>query len=147
MFIADPTKIVLTAEPVLTNIKNSVANVNVLDFQELYGQVSTTSSYPQASVFIKADLDQTKIDKLITDLKASVAKVNSDREGTANLAVELEIGLSYDVVYNSIPTNNLRYLSAQEAKVALVDYFNLLANTNVALIGGMLPNDGFYYGA
>jgi NitT/TauT family transport system substrate-binding protein len=147
LFIADPTKIVLTAEPVLTNIKNSVANVNVLDFQELYGQVSTTSSYPQASVFIKADLDQTKIDKLITDLKASVAKVNSDREGTANLAVELEIGLSYDVVYNSIPTNNLRYLSAQEAKVALVDYFNLLANTNVALIGGMLPNDGFYYGA
>ncbi len=146
IFIEDPTKIVLTSEPILTNLKNTVSDINILDFQVLYEQVSSTSSYPQASVFIKADLEQSKIDKLISDLRASVGKVNSDKEGTANLAVELNIGLSYDVVYNSIPTNNFEYLSAQEAKTALVDYFNLLANTNDALIGGMLPDDGFYYG-
>jgi len=146
-FIADPSKIVLTSEPVLTNIKSNVSDVNVLDFQVLYNQVSGTGSYPQASVFIKSDLKQSKIDQLIKDLKASVAKVNSDREGTANLAVELEIGLSYDVVFNSIPTNNLEYRSAQDSKVALISYFELLADINVALIGGMLPDDGFYYGA
>ncbi len=146
MFIADPTKIVLTAEPVLTNIKAIVSNVNVLDFQVLYGEVSTSSSYPQASVFIKADLSKSKIAQLVADLKDSIDKVNNDRVQTANLAVELNIGLSYDVVYNSIPNNNLLYVSAQDAKAALVEYFNLLAETNIALIGGMLPDDSFYYG-
>ena len=55
--------------------------------------------------------------------------------------------MSYDVVFNSIPTNNLEYRSAQDSKVALISYFELLADINVALIGGMLPDDGFYYGA
>lgn len=146
IFIADPTKIVLTAEPVLTNIKAVVSNINILDFQELYGEVSISSSYPQASVFIKSSLEQSKIDQLIEDLTDSIDKVNNDREGTAALAVELNIGLSYDVVYNSIPNNNLLYVSAQDAKAALVEYFNLLAETNIALIGGMLPDDNFYYG-
>ena len=68
-------------------------------------------------------------------------------EGLEDLAVELNIGLSYDVVYNSIPNNNLEYVPAQDAKAALITYFNLLADTNVALIGGMLPGDDFYYGA
>lgn len=147
MFIADPTKIVLTAEPVLTNIKAAVSNVNVLDFQVLYGEVSESNSYPQASVFIKSELSKSKIDQLVEDLQDSIDKVNNDREQTANLAVELNIGLSYDVVYNSIPNNNLLYVSAQDAKAALVEYFNLLAETNIALIGGMLPDDNFYYGA
>ncbi|MFH0767224.1 MAG: hypothetical protein ABH890_07105 [Bacillota bacterium] len=146
LFIADPTKIVLTAEPVLSNIKAAVADVNVLDLQTIYGEVSDSDSYPQASVFIKFDLPKSKIDQLIADLSASVAKVNSDKEGTAALAEELNIGLSYDVVLNSIPTNNLLYVSALDAKTAIVEYFNLLANTNIALIGGMLPDDGFYYG-
>ncbi len=145
MFIADPSKIVLTAEPVLTNIKAAVSDVNVLDFQVLYGEVSTSSSYPQASVFIKADLSDSKVAQLVDDLKDSIDKVNNDREQTANLAVELNIGLSYDVVYHSIPNNNLLYVSAQDAKAALIEYFNLLAETNLALIGGMLPDDNFYY--
>ncbi len=147
MFIADPTKIVLTSEPVLSNIKAAVSNVNVLDLQVVYGLVSESSSYPQASVFIKSDLAKSRIDKLSADLEASVNKVNSDKEGTANLAVELNIGLSYDVVFNAIPTNNLLYVSAKDAKPALIEYFNLLAETNIALIGGMLPGDDFYYGA
>jgi len=146
IFVADPTKIVLTSEPVLTNLKSAVSNVNVLDFQVLYGQVSVSASYPQASVFIKADLSESKINQLVDDLKDSIDKVNNDREQTANLAVELNIGLSYDVVYNSIPNNNLLYVSAQDAKAALIEYFNLLAETNIQLIGGMLPDDNFYYG-
>ncbi|MBU1093460.1 MAG: hypothetical protein KKH01_03265 [Firmicutes bacterium] len=147
IFIADPTKIVLTSEPVLTNLLAAVENVNVLDFQALYGDVSTSSSYPQASVFIKSELSDSKVAQLITDLQDSIYKVNHDRVQTANLAVELNIGLSYDVVYNSIPNNNLLYVSAQDAKAALIEYFNLLAETNIALIGGMLPDDNFYYGA
>ncbi|MBN2300177.1 MAG: hypothetical protein JXC31_03205 [Acholeplasmataceae bacterium] len=146
-FIADPTKIVLTSEPVLSNIKASVTGVNVLDLQAVYGEVSESDSYPQASVFIKVDLAKSKIDKLSADLEASVNKVNSDKEGTANLAVELGIGLTYEVVFGSIPTNNLLYVSAKDAKLALVEYFNILAETNIALIGGMLPGDDFYYGA
>ncbi|MCF7930236.1 MAG: lipoprotein [Acholeplasmataceae bacterium] len=146
IFVADPTKIVLTSEPVLTNLKSAVSNVNILDFQVLYGQVSVSASYPQASVFIKADLSESKINQLVDDLKDSIDKVNNDREQTANLAVELNIGLSYDVVYNSIPNNNLLYVSAQDAKAALIEYFNLLAETNLQLIGGMLPDDNFYYG-
>ena len=39
------------------------------------------------------------------------------------------------------------YYAAKDAKAALITYFNLLADTNVALIGGMLPGDDFYYGA
>ncbi|MBU1141819.1 MAG: hypothetical protein KKG64_04770, partial [Firmicutes bacterium] len=65
LFIADPTKIVLTAEPVLSNIKAAVADVNVLDLQTIYGEVSDSDSYPQASVFIKFDLPKSKIDQLI----------------------------------------------------------------------------------
>ncbi len=147
MFIADPTSIVLTSEPILSNIKAAVSGLNVIDLQVVYGQVSESSSYPQAGVFIKSDLSESKINKLSSDLEASVNKVNSDKEGTANLAVELNIGLSYDVVFSAIPTNNLLYVSAQDAKDSLIEYFNLLAETNINLIGGMLPGDDFYYGA
>lgn len=146
-FIADPTKYVVTSEPILSNIKAHVPDVNVLDLQAVYGSLHDGQSYPQASVFIKADLPMSKVGKLSADLAESVYKVNHDREATANLAVELNIGLSYDVVFSAIPNNNLAYVPAKDAKAALVTYFNLLAETNVALIGGMLPGDDFYYGA
>ena len=143
-FIADNNKIIMTAEPMLSILANSVTGFNIIDLQSEYQKITGEDSYPQAGVFAKGTLTDKQINKFLDDLEASVNQVNLDLEATALKAVELDYGFSESVLIMAIPNSNIDFKIAKEVKSDLERYFNIILDINEALIGGKLPDDNFY---
>ncbi|MBU0996730.1 MAG: hypothetical protein KKE16_01680 [Firmicutes bacterium] len=144
-WVSDHSKIVLTAEPSLSVLLGANPDLDVIDLQEEYAEISGNSSYPQAGAFAKSTLSNEAINQFLVDLEASVESVNTNPTDAATLGVQLEFGFSYDVILSSIPTSHLVYVGAQDIKAVMEAYFSLLYSVNPALIGGSMPNDNFYY--
>jgi len=146
MFAADPTLIVLTAEPSLSAIRASVAGVQVIDLQTAYAILHGSASYPQAGIFMKTGLDESRVERFLSDLSASVAAVNGDPAAAAAEASALGFGFTEAVMASAIPGSHLEFVSAVAARTALETYFAVILAMNPALIGGTLPGEGFYDG-
>lgn len=146
LFLSSQESIVLLAEPVYSNVMNQLPQTKTIDIQELYQSVTGKDSYPQSGVFIKRNLEQSKITKIQNDLMDSIEKTNQYPSDAAQLAVELQMGLASEIIASAIQNSNLRYVSAKNSKEDIVSYFGLILSMNPALIGGQLPNDLFYYG-
>ncbi|PKK98364.1 MAG: hypothetical protein CVV57_07635 [Tenericutes bacterium HGW-Tenericutes-2] len=146
LFLSSQESIVLLAEPVYSNVMSQLPQTKTIDIQELYQSVTGKDSYPQSGVFIKRNLEQSKILKIQNDLIESIEKTNQYPLDAAQLAVELQMGLTSEIIASAILNSNLRYVSAKNSKEDIVSYFGLILSMNPALIGGQLPNDLFYNG-
>lgn len=144
-YIADSSKIVMVAEPSLSVLEASHPNIKVIDLQVAYEDITGESSYPQAGVFAKTILSDRAITNFLEALDNSISLVNSDPESAAALAVELNFGFPESVVVSAIPGCHLDFVSAQDVKSSLEDYFNIILEMNPVLIGGALPENDFYY--
>lgn len=145
LFKADPSLIILTAEPFLSFLEVEVPDLQTIDLQEKYGEITGSSSYPQAGIFVKSTLEKTKIDTFLTHMDLSVAKVNANLIEAAAVGATLNLGFPEAVLIHAIPQSHLDFVSAMESKVALEAYFNTILLYNGNLIGNVLPEDSFYY--
>jgi len=144
-YIADNTKIILTAEPSLSVLEVTLPGFQVIDLQDEYELITGESSYPQAGVFGKTDLSAAQISRFLTDLESSIDLVNSDPDQAVTKAIEFEYGFTEAVLDLAIPRCHLDYVFASDVKDDLVFYFNIILEVNAALLGGVLPDDDFYY--
>lgn len=145
MFMADNTKIIMSAEPLLSILGLNVQGYKTLDLQQAYQEVTGKDSYPQAGVFGRTDLSNEQINQFLDDLEESVTKVNEDIDSTVAKALELEYPFPEAVLRASIPNSNIGFVPALEVKDDLESFFNIILGMNDTLIGGSLPDDGFYY--
>lgn len=145
LWVADHSKIIMTAEPSLSVLLASNPTLDVIDLQDEYEAITGSDSYPQAGVFAKATLTNKQIDSFLEDLEASIAQVNAEVEESAALAVELGYGFAQNVLLTAIPNSHLDFVSALDVKLSLEAYFTIILDVNPVLIGGALPVDGFYY--
>ncbi len=144
-FVADHSKIVMVAEPSLSVLLAANPDLDVIDLQTEYESLTGNASYPQAGVFAKVTLPQEAINQFLVDLEASITKVNTEVEDSANLGVSLEYGFSYNVLVTAIPNSHLDYMSAVDVRTSLEAYFTIIMDLNPLLIGNALPVDDFYY--
>jgi len=144
-YIADDTKIIMTAEPSLSVLAITVPGFQFIDLQEEYESITGESSYPQAGVFGKTTLTNAQIDRFLTDLEASVTLVNSNHSLAISKSIEFEYGFTEAVLNTAIARSHLGYVSAMDVKADLETYFNIILAMNPTLLGGVLPDDDFYY--
>lgn len=144
-WVADHSKIILTAEPSLSILASANPNLDIIDLQTEYTNASGLDSYPQASVFAKTTLSNEAINLFLTDLEASINNVNTNVSASAQLGEDLGFGFSKSVLEASIPNNHLQFVSALDAKTNLEAYFSIIMDINPVLVGGALPTDAFYY--
>ncbi len=144
-FILDDTKIIMTAEPSLSVLANTVSGFQTIDLQDEYEAITGEGSYPQAGVFGKTTLTDRQIRNFLNDLEDSIDKVNNDIDETIAKTIEFEYGFSEQVLQTAIPNCHLEYVSAIDAREALEAYFEIILELNGVLIGNALPEDGFYY--
>ncbi len=144
-YMADNSKIVMVAEPSLSTIASKVSNLQIIDIQEIYEEVTGESSYPQSGIFVSNTLTKRQVNQVLTDLKKSIEKANEYPSETGALAEELKIGFSAAIVEAAIPNSHLAFTSALDSKAALENYFNMILEMNPALIGNELPDETFYY--
>lgn len=145
--VADPTKIVLLAEPVLSvaSLPSKVANLKSIDLQAAWEDMTGETSYPQAGIFVKKDLDKEVVDAYLSQVEMSITEALANPADVAQMAVDLEYGFPLPVLTSAIPRSNLMFRSAADSKAALELYFGYIIDFNPALIGGSLPEEDFYY--
>jgi NitT/TauT family transport system substrate-binding protein len=145
LFLADPSRIVLTAEPSFSKLRAITTHLRWISLQEAYGNIHGTTNYPQAGVFIKRDLETHTRVQIEDDLRESVERVTEQKEIAADLAIHLGSTLEKGVLELAIMNSNLFYQSASQAKNQVISYFEMIMQFNPNLIGSMPPSD-FYGG-
>lgn len=77
--------------------------------------------------------------------KASTETAQADPDSIAKKVVELGIIDNEKIAQAAIPRCNVAFISGQEMKDALAGYLEVLYSQNPDSIGGILPDDSFYY--
>jgi len=146
-FLHDETLIIMTAEPTLSVLAAEKSELDVIDLQVEYQQITGSDSYPQAGVFVKSTLADSFVEDLLADLADSIDRVNDDPTAAAQLAISLGYAFSEAVLFTAIPNSHLIFADAQDSRDRLEAYFEIIMAFNPALVGGALPDDAFYVGS
>jgi NitT/TauT family transport system substrate-binding protein len=144
MLLADNSKIILSAEPALSVLKNNIVGLKTIDIQEEYLSITENDYFPQAAVFAKKSLSSRLVSSFLKDLEISIVKVNDDLEATAALATELEYGFLESVLISAIPKSNIDFVLAKDMKEDVISFLDIIMDLNPALIGNKLPDEDFY---
>ena len=146
LLLANKAKYVVIAEPSLSKIKKQNPDLNVLDLQNEWKNLTGSTSYPQASIFVKASL-KGKIDNQLQKITKSVLDTIANPQKTALKAVKMSSTfneLGTEILTSAIP--NCHYEINEKQKEAIDYYFNVLNDLGKsAMYGGTIPNEDFYY--
>ena len=148
-FLGGKTNLAVFSEPVSTNVlmKNPDARI-VFDFNEEWSNITgAENGYPQASLIIKSDLIENNrefVDKFINAYVESQEWSKSNPEKLGEYAEEMEIGIKKEMVVNGIARMNIGPLNIQNGKEAYETYYNMLLENAPQVIGGKIPDEGFY---
>jgi NitT/TauT family transport system substrate-binding protein len=142
--VADPTKIVLLAEPVLSVAGMNVSNLATINLQDAWRDLTDSGSYPQAGIFVKDGTNQDAVDAYLREIQISITSALENPGDVAQMASDLEYGFPVPVLTSAITRSGLEYITAKDSKVALEEYFTYILNLNGVLIGSELPDNSFY---
>ena len=144
LLMTDAEAIVMTAEPAVTAAKFKNDKITSIPVTEEMNLLTGRTGYAQAGLFIKAETleaDPEGVKAYLEQVKAKIAEVSSDPEGTAKAAVALEILPNEKVATAAIPNCGITWIEAEEAK----DLVAFTANIDLKQFGGEVPADEFYY--
>jgi NitT/TauT family transport system substrate-binding protein len=85
------------------------------------------------------------LQKILASYRASIRWVNQNPDSAASLIVRYGILPDYEVARQSIPRSQLDFVNARAVKDQIEAYFKVFYDMNPDIIGGKLPDDGFYY--
>lgn len=152
--VTDPSKIVLLAEPSFSATKtalnnNGITNVKAINLQDEWKKITEDESYPQAGIFVNktfANANPEIVKAYIAEVEKSINYANANVDVVAQMAVDLEYGFPLPVLKSAIPNSNLLFKKATDAKTLVEDLLQKIIDSgNGALIGGKLPDEGFYF--
>lgn len=119
----------------------------VIDMQAAWGEITGAgASIPQAGLGVTADFTAAhpEAPAAIQSILAEVVEsVIADPVAAAASAADL-LGMPAPVLARSIPHSALTATPASEARPALEAMFTAVADSDPRIIGGALPDDGFY---
>lgn len=144
--LAGTADVALLAEPILSVTKTK-ADLSVLDLQTEWANSTGAQSYPQAGIFVKSELIENNadvVDSFLNLVQTSINQTNADPVNTALGLEAIEFGLPAKVIETAIPGSHLVFKTAQDSKEDLEFYYNKIMELNPNLIGGALPDEGYY---
>ena len=148
-FIAGKSTISVIPEPVLSNVMMKKEDtVILLDLQEEWSKINKgDSSYPQASLIIKNEIIENNpefVEMFLQEYQNSINWLFANVEKAGEYNEELQTGLSKGVVIKGLERSNIEYRSSKAAREAIEKYLKVLFEYSPEVIGGKLPDEGFY---
>lgn len=120
-----------------------------VNLQEEWGRVfQREARIPQAGIAVlgRALGDPVLIDKFQRAYAASLAWCEKNPDDCGQLVARRVAMLTPEGVADSVRVDNAVFVTAKEARAELEFFFGLLHAREPNLIGGKLPDAGFYYG-
>jgi NitT/TauT family transport system substrate-binding protein len=137
----------LISEPVLERLISSSKDetLHVFDLSKGEGLPKVA----QFGVFVNPNpINKAGTKNFLSKIEKNVKKMNNDPQVYASLIVpkfEALQAFTPELLANAIPRMNLLYVSSKDAKDDFLAFINFLNSKNPNLIGGKVPNEGFYY--
>ncbi|WP_417831762.1 ABC transporter substrate-binding protein [Terasakiella sp.] len=154
MMMVGKADIVILPEPaatatILKGKMNARSVRRVLDIQQEWGVATNgPARIPQAGLLVNADLADKHMDVLRTlqadCIRSSQWALNNPVD--AGVIAEDHLGVKAAVTELSMPYVNLETTLALDAKAEIEAFFTRLAELSPKIIGGKLPDAGFYLG-
>ena len=85
------------------------------------------------------------VEKFLEEHKASAEYANANVKETAELVAAQGIVEKAPIAQKAIPNCNITYIDGEEMKAALLGYLTVLMEQNPESVGGVLPEEDFYY--
>lgn len=121
----------------------------VMNLQQEWAKVTGKEPrIPQAGILVSGELIDKHpelVEALQDRMKESVTFLNEKPDQAAEIIAKYQEGLEPQFIQKVIPSLNLQYVSAKDAKEELEFFFNELSTLSPEIIGGKLPDAGFYY--
>lgn len=103
---------------------------------------------PQAGIVVSKKLIEENpnvVEELQVKIAESIQFLKDEPEAASQLIAKYQDGLEPAFIQNLLPSLNIEFVSAQDAKEELEFFFTELATLSPDIIGGQLPDEGFYY--
>ena len=148
-FIGGKSDISVIPEPVLSNVMTKKENtVILLDLQKEWSKLNKgDSGYPQASLIVKNELVEKNpelVELFLKEYENSINWLAGNGEKAGEYSEELETGLSKGAVIKGLERSNIAYQGSKSAREAIDKYLKVLLEYSPEVIGGKLPDEGFY---
>ncbi len=149
-FISGKTNLAVLSEPAVTNILSKKEDAKIIfDFNEEWSKITGIQmGYPQASLIIKADLIENNkefVEKFIETYVENMKWSSENPEQLGQYAEELEFGITQDMVVKGIERMNMGPLYVENMREEYETYYKVLLDFAPNVIGGKLPDEGFYF--
>ncbi len=118
-----------------------------VDLQQEWGRVlKQEARIPQAGMaVINSQLSDRVIQRFIEEYAKATQWVLDNPEAAGDMVAERISLLIPEAVADSIKTAQFKTVTAPEARPELEQFFQMLLDNMPAVMGGKLPDDGFYY--
>ena len=147
LLAANQADYVISAEPAISKLKAKL-NLNIIDLQDEWKNITKDSSYPQAGIFVRKSLaEEEYVKSALNKMKVSVLSALSDPEKTAINAVNLHQSfktLGAETLISAIP--NCHFAVKNDEQEAVYYYLQMMIDLGFgAQTGGKLPDEDFFY--
>jgi len=116
-----------------------------LDLIDLLKNYTDVSNFPQAGVFVNHDLSEQKVNAYLDALELSQTFVLSNPKTTASYCFEMNYPFEESVIEESIPFSQINFVLSKDIVDDLDQFFELIFDFKPELIGGVLPDESFYW--
>ncbi len=137
-------------EPNVTAVLSANSDVRIaLNLTDEWNKISGgTSKLIQGCVIVNkafADANKAALDDFLTEYKESIDYVNENKAEAGVMIAENGILPKAEIAEKAIPNSNIVYIDGDEMQKQLSGLLEILLNANPVSVGGILPDDAFYY--
>ncbi len=146
--VAGTATVGLLPEPFVTTIQSKKPSIGVgVDINKAWADANDGLELPMGCIVMDkewATANPSVVADFMTAYEESVAAINDDPVTGAENVVALGIMKDADLAEKAIPSSNIVFIAADQAKEALSEYFSILAEFEAKSIGGAVPGEDFY---
>jgi ABC-type nitrate/sulfonate/bicarbonate transport systems, periplasmic components len=137
-------------EPHVTNALIQNENLRIaLDLTEEWEKVSDDDSMLlQGCIIVNkkfAEENKEAFNKFLAEYKASIEYVNANIDEASLLIEKFEIVPKAAIAKKALPNCNIAYNDGDQMKQYVNNLYQVFFDANPASIGGVMPDDGFFY--
>jgi NitT/TauT family transport system substrate-binding protein len=142
--------VAMMPQPYVTIAQGQLPDLRVaVDMTEAWDSLHNGSMFITAGLVVRtafAEQYPQQLAAFLEEYKASTAYANEKVAETAALVEQYDI-FKAAVAEKAIPACNITYIDGSDMKTALSGYLQILFDQNPKAVGGVMPDDSFYYGA
>ena len=136
-------------EPMVTSVLMRNEDVRVvLDMTEEWDRIGDSSRLVMSAIVVRTDFAEENPEAVLRFLdwyRRSIEETNANPAVVAELIEKFEIIPSAAIAERAIPGCNLTFIAGADMEPVISGYFRVLYEAAPELIGGAIPDAGFYF--